>query len=157
MRIAILAAAITLIALPALAQAPVLYASPDDVVAAKAKALPLSTMTPQTLVAVAPYAANLEWRAAPTPANVHETEDEFITVTEGTGTIIVGGTLKGQTRKNATNLLGTSIEGGKSYPLVKGTYFFLPAGTPHQFTVIGAQGLSDVALHVPHIAATPAK
>jgi mannose-6-phosphate isomerase-like protein (cupin superfamily) len=155
MRAMILAAALTLTALPALAQAPVLYASPADASAVKAKAQALPTMVPQPLVVSAPYSANLEWRTAPTPAMIHETEDEFVSVTEGSGTMILGGKLKDQTRRNATNLAGSGIEGGTSHPLVPGTYLFIPAGMPHYFATIGAAGLADVSLHVPHIAAKP--
>ena len=38
-------------------------------------------------------------------------------------------------------MTGTSIEGGRSYELVKGSYLFVPAGMPHYFASIGSDGL----------------
>src|ERR1700742_725863 len=103
MRIPFLAALLVAACLPALAQtpaAPKLYASPADVAAAMAKGKAAETMTPQLLVSVPPYRAVLEYRAKPTPASVHEKEDEFVSVVAGSGTMLIGGTLKDQTRRN---------------------------------------------------------
>jgi mannose-6-phosphate isomerase-like protein (cupin superfamily) len=153
MRLQFAVATLCLLALPALAQTtPTLYAAPGDVAAAEAKGKAAATMTPQMLVAVPPYRAVVEFRAKPTPASVHEKEDEFVEVIGGSGTMLIGGTLKEQTRRNATNLAGSGIDGGKSYDLAKGSYLFIPAGTAHYFASMGADGLTIVSLHVPHAA-----
>lgn len=154
MRIAVLAiAALSALASSALAQsaaAPNLFASPADVAAAEVKGKAAATMSPQPLVSVPPYRAVLEFRKASTPASVHEKDDEFIDVVGGSGTMIIGGTLKEQSRRNPANLSGTGIEGGKSYKVAKGSYLFIPAGTAHYFAEMGADGLTIVSLHVPH-------
>jgi mannose-6-phosphate isomerase-like protein (cupin superfamily) len=153
MRIPFSAAALFALALPAFAQAPAtanLHASPADVAAALAKAKAAATMKPQALVSVPPYRVMLEYRTKPTPASIHEKEDELINVIGGSGTIVLGGTLKDQTRRNATNLSGSGIAGGKTYPLTKGSYYFVPAGMAHYFASMGPQGLTLATLHLPH-------
>ncbi len=148
------AAALAALSFPALAQtaAPNLYISPADVAAAEARAKALPTMTAQPLVSVPPYRAVLEFRAKPTPASVHEKEDELISVVAGSATMIVGGTLKDQTRRNETNLSGSGIDGGKTYAIEKGSFLFIPAGTAHYFAAMGPDGLTIMSLHVPHVA-----
>ena len=46
------------------------------------------------------------------PASVHEKEAELFYVIDGSGTLVTGGKLVGETRTNADNLAGTAIEGG---------------------------------------------
>jgi mannose-6-phosphate isomerase-like protein (cupin superfamily) len=151
MRIAFLAAAFCALALPAFAQGgDMLYASPADVAAALAKGNAAATMTPQLLVSSGSYRGLLEHRKTPTPASVHEKDDEFIAVVGGSGTMIIGGTLKDQTRRNETNLSGSGIEGGKSYAVTTGSYLLIPAGVAHYFANMSADGLTIVSLHVPH-------
>lgn len=140
-------------AAPALGQTPapaILYAAPADVAAAEAKGKAAATMTPQPLVSGAGYRAVVEFRKASTPASVHEKDDEFVEVIGGSGTMIVGGSLKEQTRRNEANLSGTGIDGGKPYALQKGSYLFIPAGVAHYFASMGADGLTIISLHVPH-------
>lgn len=156
----LLAAAFTALALPAAAQtaatqtaaAPAtakLYAAPQEYAAALAAGRAATTMTPHMLVANGPYRAQVEHRNKPTPASLHEATDEFVSVTDGSGTIVIGGTLKDQTRRNPTNLSGSGIEGGQTFQVSKGSYFLIPAGTPHYFASMGPEGLTIVGLHVP--------
>ena len=141
------------LALPAAAQtasAPAkLYAAPQEYDAAVAAGRAAATMTPHMLVANGPYRAQVEHRNKPTPASLHEATDEFVSVTDGSGTIVIGGTLKDQTRRNPTNLSGSGIEGGQTFQVSKGSYFLIPAGTPHYFASMGPEGLTIVGLHVP--------
>lgn len=137
------------LAQPAAPQAPILYASPADVAAALARGKAAATMTPQVLVSVPGSRALLEYRAKPTPASVHENDDELVFVSEGSGTIVLGGTLKDQTRRNATNLSGSGIDGGQTYKMEKGAWFYIPAGMPHYFASQGPAGVAIVSLHVP--------
>lgn len=152
MRLSFAAAVLTIAALPALAQtqAPaILYAAPADVEAALAKAKAAPTMTPVPLVAGSGYRAMLEHRKVPTPASLHEADGEFVEVIGGSGTVTVGGTLKDQTRRNETNLAGSGVEGGQKFNVVKGAYFYIPAGTAHAFGNFGPDGLTIISLHVP--------
>jgi mannose-6-phosphate isomerase-like protein (cupin superfamily) len=144
-----------LIATPALAQpaasppASVLYASPADVAAALARGKAAATMTPQVLVSVGGSRALLEYRGKPTPASLHETEDELVFVSDGSGTIVIGGSLKDQTRRNPANLSGSGIDGGQTYKMEKGAWFYIPAGVAHYFASQGPDGVAIVSLHVP--------
>ena len=91
----------------------------------------------------------MEYRSKPTPASVHEKNNELINVIGGSGTLIMGGMLKDEKRRDATNLTGTGIDGGRSYQLLKGSYLFIPAGTPHYFASIGDDGLVITTIYIP--------
>jgi mannose-6-phosphate isomerase-like protein (cupin superfamily) len=93
------------------------------------------------------YNVNLEYRAIDGPASIHEKEAELIYVLDGEGTLIMGGTIVGEKRTNATNLVGTAIEGGTSRAFRKGDVTIVPAGTAHQFKPNGALVL--MTMHVP--------
>src|SRR5215469_8122822 len=76
----------------------------------------------QALLQAAPYTVNLEYRVKGVSANaaVHETEAEIFYVVEGSGTLTTGGKLRDEKRSNASNLSGTSIEGGTVRRVSKG-------------------------------------
>ena len=102
----------------------------------------------QTLLRLAPYSANLEYRGAVGPAAVHETEAELFYVIDGSGTLVTGGKVTGESRTNAENLTGTGIEGGTSQNVAKGDFFIVPEKTPHWFSKINGT-LVLMSLHVP--------
>jgi mannose-6-phosphate isomerase-like protein (cupin superfamily) len=102
------------------------------------------------LLAAAPYSVNMEYRAMVGPAAVHEREAEIFYIMEGTGTLVTGGKLVGETRTNPTNLSGKSVEGGLSRTVSKGDFILVPEGTPHWFSAIGGNGaLVDMSIHLP--------
>jgi len=133
-----------------------MYASSADVAAliAKAKADRKENQANfiQQILQLAPYNANLEYRAAVGPAAVHEKEAEMFYVIDGSGTLVTGGKLVGETRTNAENLSGTAIEGGSSRPVAKGDFFIVPENTPHWFGTINGT-LVLMSLHVPRTSA----
>jgi mannose-6-phosphate isomerase-like protein (cupin superfamily) len=152
MRTLFLVVGLTITALPAMAQTPagpVLYASPDDVAAAAARSKASASLSAQVVVSVPPLRVAAEYRSKPTPASVHEKNNELINVLNGSGTLIVGGTLKDEKRRDDTNLTGSGIDGGRSYELLKGSYLFIPAGTPHYFATIGKDGLLITTTYIP--------
>jgi mannose-6-phosphate isomerase-like protein (cupin superfamily) len=102
----------------------------------------------ERILQLAPYNANLEYRASVGPAAVHEKEAELFYVIEGTATMITGGKLVGETRTNAENLSGTGIEGGKSQAVAKGDFIIVPENTPHWFSAINGSVVL-MTLHVP--------
>jgi len=73
-------------------------------------------------------------------------------VIDGSGTLVTGGKLVGETRTNAENLSGTAIDGGASRNVAKGDYFIVPENTPHWFSKINGT-LVLMSLHVPRTAA----
>jgi mannose-6-phosphate isomerase-like protein (cupin superfamily) len=102
----------------------------------------------QPLLQLAPYTANLEYRAVVGPAAVHEKEAELFYVVDGSGTMVTGGKLVNEKRTNAENLSGTGIEGGASRTVAKGDFIMVPEGTPHWFSAMdGAVVL--MTIHVP--------
>lgn len=108
----------------------------------------------QQILQLAPYnTVNLEYRAAVGPAAVHEKEAELFFVIDGSGTLVTGGKLAGETRTNAENLSGTAIDGGASKPVAKGDFFIVPEGTPHWFSKING----TLVLMSFHVAKPPAK
>src|SRR3984885_12902064 len=101
----------------------------------------------QSLLQLAPYGANLEYRGVVGPAAVHEKEAELFYVIDGSGTLVTGGKLVGETR-NGENLTGTAIDGGDSKAVAKGDFFIVPENTPHWFSKINGT-LVLMSLHVP--------
>ena len=106
----------------------------------------------ERILQLAPYNANLEYRAAVGPASVHETEAEMFYVIDGSATMVTGGKLTGETRTNPANLSGKGIEGGESRSIAKGDFIIVPEGTPHWFSSINGV-LVLMSVHVPRGAA----
>ncbi|HEX7796418.1 MAG TPA: cupin domain-containing protein, partial [Vicinamibacterales bacterium] len=138
---------------------PKLFASAGDVTAlianAKKERKPDQANFVQPIVRLAPYNANLEYRAAGVnaPASVHEKEAEMFFVVEGSGTLVTGGKLKEERRTNPENLSGTGIDGGARKRVSKGDFVMVPEGVPHWFGEIDG-ALVLMSIHVPH---APAK
>ncbi|MEI9813432.1 MAG: cupin domain-containing protein [Acidobacteriota bacterium] len=105
----------------------------------------------QPILRLAPYGANLEYRASVGPASVHEKEAEMFYVIEGSGTLITGGKLTAETRTNADNLSGTGIDGGATRKVAKGDFVIVPENTPHWFSQIDGT-LVLMSMHVPRSA-----
>lgn len=133
--------ALTLLAAVASAQQPAdkIVATNSEIMAmvAKAKAdrKPDQPTFAQPLLALAPYGANLEYRAAEGPAAVHKKYAEFFYVVDGSATLVTGGKLANE-KSNGDNLSGTGIEGGSPRQVSKGDFVIVPEGTPHWFSAI---------------------
>jgi quercetin dioxygenase-like cupin family protein len=133
-------------------QAPVTYKSAADVAAmiAKAKAqndTKAQATISQAILRLAPYAVNLEYRGSVGPAAIHVKEAEMFYVIDGSGTLITGGKLVGET-KNGDNLTGTAIEGGTPQAVAKGDFIIVPENTGHWFSEIKST-LVLMSFHVP--------
>ncbi len=133
-------------------QAPVTYKSAADVAAmiAKAKAqndAKAQATISQAILRLAPYNVNLEYRGSVGPAAIHMKEAEMFYVIEGSGTLITGGKLVGET-KNGDNLTGTAIEGGTPRAVAKGDFIIVPENTGHWFSEIKST-LVLMSFHVP--------
>ena len=168
MRRCVLGTIVSLVASAALAQqpaaqnapsAPKLFAGSADVTAMIAKAKrerkPDQPNFVQPIVQLAPYNANLEYRAAGVnaPASLHEREAEMFYVVEGSGTLVTGGMLREEKRTNAENLTGTAIDGGTPRRVAKGDWVMVPERTPHWFTQIDG-ALVLMSIHLPHPSGT---
>jgi mannose-6-phosphate isomerase-like protein (cupin superfamily) len=100
------------------------------------------------ILSLAPYNANLEYRASVGPAAVHEKEAELFYVIDGSATMMTGGKLTEEKRTNAENLTGTGIEGGNTRQVAKGDFIIVPEGVPHWFSKIDGPVVL-MTLHVP--------
>jgi mannose-6-phosphate isomerase-like protein (cupin superfamily) len=108
----------------------------------------------EPILQLAPYNANLEYRASVGNAAVHEREAEVFYVIDGNATMVTGGKLVKETRTNATNLTGSAIEGGDSRKVAKGDFIIVPENTPHWFSSIDGV-LVLMTLHVPRPTSWP--
>jgi mannose-6-phosphate isomerase-like protein (cupin superfamily) len=145
-----LLSAATLAAQPSAASI-TMFASSDDVKALIAQARSERKDQPtisKPILRLAPYNANLEYRASVGPAAVHEHEAEMFYVIDGTATLTTGGKLVNEKRTNAENLSGTGIEGGSAQKVAKGDFIIVPENTPHWFGSIDGT-LILMSLHVP--------
>jgi len=79
--------------------------------------------------------ANMIYRAGDSGAEAHVKQADFISVLEGEGTILVGGTMIGGKPSATDEIRGDSIEGGTRYPIKTGDTIYIPANMPHQFFV----------------------
>ena len=100
------------------------------------------------LLQLAPYNVNIEYRVAVANAAVHEREAELFYVIDGSATMVTGGQLAGSRRRNAENLTGTGIDGGKAQHVAKGDVVMVPEGTPHWFSAIDGSVVL-LSLHLP--------
>ena len=160
MRIHLTVFAVVLTGALALAQQPdpqamKTYSSAADVAALAAKAKSErkegQPLVAERILQLAPYNANLEYRAAVGPAAVHEKEAEMFYVIDGTATMMTGGHLVDEKRTNAENLSGTAIEGGQSRTVAKGDFIIVPENTPHWFSAIPST-ITLMTIHVPRAA-----
>lgn len=160
MRTAIITVTLALTALSAIAQQPAgrqgarpekTFSSAADVEALLAQAKSQRKDQPlisKNILELAPYSANLEYRASVGPAAIHEKEAELFYVIDGSATLMTGGKLVDEKRTNATNLTGTAIEGGMSRKVAKGDFIIVPENTPHWFSAIDGTVVL-MTLHVP--------
>lgn len=134
------------------AQAMKTFASAADVAALAAKAKSErkegQPLVAERILQLAPYNANLEYRAAVGPAALHEKEAEMFYVIDGSATMVTGGKLVKEARTNAENLTGTGIEGGTSRHVAKGDFIVVPENTPHWFSAIDGT-ITLMSLHIP--------
>ena len=108
----------------------------------------------ERILQLAPYKANLEYRASIGRAAIHEKEAELIYVIAGSGKIVIGGTLVNETHSNPTNLSGTAIDGGTSRNISKGDFIIVPENTAHWISKINGK-LVLMSLHIPRPLSTP--
>jgi mannose-6-phosphate isomerase-like protein (cupin superfamily) len=159
MRTIAISLVLTIVAAAAFAQQPApptkTFSSAADVAAllAKAKAdhKDGQPTVVESILRLAPYSANLEYRTAVGPAAVHEHEAELFYVLDGSATLVTGGKLANEKRTNAENLTGTGIDGGNPQAVAKGDVVIVPENTPHWFSAIDGS-IVLMSLHVPRSA-----
>jgi mannose-6-phosphate isomerase-like protein (cupin superfamily) len=79
---------------------------------------------------------------------VHQHFDDVMIVTEGTATLITGGTLVDPHTESDGELRGKSIKDGQSQTVSVGDVVHVPAGTPHQLILAPGTAYSAMVVKV---------
>jgi quercetin dioxygenase-like cupin family protein len=120
----------------AAADAPKTEAPPTDTVVlehgkidnAFAKGLPLMVNSS--------YKIQTGRRVAPGIVEYHAHDTDILYITEGSATVVTGGTLENPKTTGAGEIRGDKITGGTAHKLTKGDIIVIPSGVPHWFTEV---------------------
>lgn len=88
-----------------------------------------------TLADYGSHAIKLSVRSTSGGAEVHAHYDDVFVVTEGTATLVTGGTVLDAKTDEDGETKGSSIQNGTSHTIVKGDIIHVPAGTPHRLII----------------------
>lgn len=122
------------------------YVSAASITAAIVK-LPNEPMGSVPVLKIGPYNVNIEHRRGTQTASVHDKDAELFQVTDGSATLVTGGTLV-EGVKTGDNWRGKSIQGGTAQKMAKGDFMMVPPGVAHWFTDI--QGtVTEMSVHLP--------
>jgi mannose-6-phosphate isomerase-like protein (cupin superfamily) len=86
-------------------------------------------------------------RNEPGEAEIHEKEIDVFYVIDGGSTMVTGGKLMGAKTRAPGQVVGTGVEGGKTYHVTKGDVMVIPAGTPHWHKEV--KGITYYTVKVP--------
>lgn len=107
------------------------------------------------------YRGQLEWRNAPQlGANVHVKDAELFVIVEGSGTMLLGGTLVNPrvappNRWEQRTLIGQGMPvGAKAYHVQKGDVILIPPGMAHSVSQLDGV-LSTWTMHLPDPGSNP--
>ena len=75
-------------------------------------------------------------RVMPGKVEIHEHDTDIFYVTEGSATIVTGGTAENAKATGPGEMLGEKITGGTPRKLTKGDVIIIPNGVPHWFTEV---------------------
>ncbi|MDP7480335.1 MAG: cupin domain-containing protein [Vicinamibacterales bacterium] len=78
------------------------------------------------------------------PPELHQDIIDLVFVQSGTGTLLVGGEMIGQ-----SNVQGARIDGGSRHPVAAGDVLHIPARTPHGYVVPEGGHITYVLVRVP--------
>lgn len=101
-----------------------------------------------TLADYKSHAIKLSVRAASGGAEVHACYDDIFFVTEGTATLVTGGTVESAKAGSDGETTGSDIRNGKSQTIAKGDIVHIPAGVPHQLIVAPGSEYSSIVIKV---------
>jgi len=150
--IAILAAAV--LAAPCLAQT---GSSSAEVFSGKDVAAQLATLAKAakgpgssgaTLGDYKSHAIKLSVRTASGGAEIHAHYDDIFVITEGSATLITGGTVANAQTGSDGETKGVSIQNGKSQIITKSDIVHIPAGTPHQLIIAPGDTFTTIVVKV---------
>src|SRR5437773_2388264 len=88
------------------------------------------------LLETAGYKVHASRRVDPGQAEIHTLDTDVIYVTQGSATLVAGGTAVDMTAIAPNEIRGSKIEGGEEHQITKGDAIIIPNGVPHQFTSV---------------------
>lgn len=94
------------------------------------------------------HAIQLSARTASGGAEVHAHFDDVMLVTEGSATLVTGGTVVDGHTNSEGETRGTSIKDGVSQTISVGDVIHVPAGTPHQLLITPGTTYSSLVIKV---------
>lgn len=94
------------------------------------------------------HAIKLSIRTASGGAEVHAHYDDIFLVTEGTATLITGGTVIDPTTGKDGETKGRGIRNGTARTIAKGDIVHIPAGTPHQLVLAPGTVYASIVIKV---------
>jgi mannose-6-phosphate isomerase-like protein (cupin superfamily) len=94
------------------------------------------------------HSIKLSVRTASGGAEVHSHYDDIFFVTEGTATLVTGGSVMHAKTDRDGETTGSRIENGKSETIAKGDVVHIPAGMPHQFILSRGAVYSSIVVKV---------
>jgi mannose-6-phosphate isomerase-like protein (cupin superfamily) len=94
------------------------------------------------------HAIKLSVRTASGGAEIHAHYDDIFVVTDGSATLITGGTVVDAKASADGESKGTRIQDGKSQTITKNDIVHIPAGTPHQLIIAPGDTFSTIVVKV---------
>jgi mannose-6-phosphate isomerase-like protein (cupin superfamily) len=94
------------------------------------------------------HAIQLSARTASGGAEIHAHFDDVMLVTEGSATLVTGGTVVDGHTNSDGETHGTSIKDGVSQTVSAGDVIHVPAGTPHQLLITPGTPYSALVIKV---------
>ncbi len=121
----------------AVAAAPAPEAPPTDVVIIPHAKVDAAFAGGLPMLITSQYKIQAGRRVGPGQVEIHEHDTDIFYITEGTATLITGGTSEGNTTTGPGEIRGKSITGGVTRHLAKGDIIVIPENVPHWFTEVG--------------------
>ena len=94
------------------------------------------------------HAIRLSVRTASGGAEIHAHYDDIFVVTDGSATLITGGTVIDPKTDADGETKGTRIQDGNSQTITKDDIVHIPAGTPHQLIIAPGTSFSSIVVKV---------
>jgi mannose-6-phosphate isomerase-like protein (cupin superfamily) len=94
------------------------------------------------------HVIQLSARTASGGAEIHAHFDDVMLVTEGSATLVTGGTVVDGHTNSDGETHGTSIKDGVSQTVSVGDIIHVPAGTPHQLLITPGTSYSAIVIKV---------
>jgi len=94
------------------------------------------------------HSIRLSVRTASGGAEIHQHYDDIFVVTDGSATLITGGTVVDPKTGADGETKGTRIQDGKSQTITKDDIVHIPAGTPHQLIIAPGTTYSSIVVKV---------